>query len=74
MNFHFDHLGARVALLEGSCGKLKHLVDVYVLAPGCNIEQEEDTHMILAHIITRHMREVVRSYAQELTLAMVSQG
>ena len=24
--------------------------------------------MILAHIITRHMREVVRSYAQSLTL------
>jgi D-sedoheptulose 7-phosphate isomerase len=40
-----------------------------VLAPGQNIEQEEDAHLILSHLITRHMREVVRSYAQQLTLA-----
>jgi D-sedoheptulose 7-phosphate isomerase len=45
------------------------MVDAYVLAPGQNIEQEEDAHLILAHIITRHMREVVRSYAQQLAVA-----
>ena len=45
------------------------MVDAYVLAPGQNIEQEEDAHMILAHVITRHMREVVRTYAQTLALA-----
>ena len=39
------------------------------LLPGQNIEQEEDAHLILAHIITRHMREVVRSYAQQLAVA-----
>ena len=48
------------------------MVDAYVLAPGQNIEQEEDAHMILAHIITRHMREVVRSHSQELLLAALT--
>lgn len=65
---------ATVALLGASGGKLRHLADACILAPGQNIEQEEDAHMILAHVITRHMREVVRSYAQSLTLATISQG
>ncbi len=58
-----------VALLGAKGGKIKDMVDAYVLAPGQNIEQEEDAHMILAHVITRHMREVVRSYAQKIALA-----
>jgi D-sedoheptulose 7-phosphate isomerase len=63
---------ATVGLLGATGGQLKHLVDAYILAPGQNIEQEEDAHMILAHVITRHMREVVRSYAQMLALAGTS--
>ena len=58
-----------IGLLGATGGKLKSMVDAAVLAPGQNIEQEEDAHMILAHVITRHMREVVRSYAQKLALA-----
>jgi D-sedoheptulose 7-phosphate isomerase len=58
-----------IGLLGAKGGKLKDIVDAYVLAPGQNIEQEEDAHMILAHVITRHMREVVRVYAQTLALA-----
>ena len=57
-----------IGLLGAKGGQIKQIVDAYVLAPGQNIEQEEDAHLILAHIITRHMREVVRSYAQQLTL------
>jgi len=60
---------ATIGLLGATGGKLKNIVDAAVLAPGQNIEQEEDAHMILAHVITRHMREVVRSYAQALSLA-----
>ena len=60
---------ATIGLLGATGGKLKSIVDATVLAPGQNIEQEEDAHMILAHVITRHMREVVRSYAQTLALA-----
>jgi D-sedoheptulose 7-phosphate isomerase len=63
---------ATVGLLGAKGGHIKNIVDAYVLAPGQNIEQEEDAHMILAHIITRHMREVVRSYAQQLALAGTS--
>jgi D-sedoheptulose 7-phosphate isomerase len=60
---------ATIGLLGARGGKLKDLVDACVLAPGQNIEQEEDAHMILTHVITRHMREIVSSYAQTLALA-----
>ena len=60
---------ATVGLIGAEGGLIKNIVDSYVLAPGQNIEQEEDAHMILTHIITRHMREVVRSYAHKLALA-----
>ncbi len=57
-----------VGLLGAKGGKIKDIVDAYVLAPGQNIEQEEDAHLIIAHVITRHMRSVVRSYAEQLAL------
>lgn len=60
---------ATIGLLGARGGKIKEIVDAYVLAPGQNIEQEEDAHMILAHVITRHMRGVVRSYPQRLEVA-----
>jgi D-sedoheptulose 7-phosphate isomerase len=60
---------ATIGLLGASGGKLKNMVDACVLAPGQNIEQEEDAHMILTHVITRHMREVVSAYARQLALA-----
>jgi D-sedoheptulose 7-phosphate isomerase len=63
---------ATIGLLGAKGGQIKQLVDAYVLAPGKNIEQEEDAHLILAHIITRHMREVVRSYAQQIALARIN--
>lgn len=58
-----------IGLLGAKGGRIKELVDAYVLAPGQNIEQEEDAHMILTHIITRYMREVVHSYALSRVLA-----
>lgn len=60
---------ATIGLLGATGGKIKYIVDAYVLAPGQNIEQEEDAHMILTHVITRHMRGVVRLYAETLALA-----
>ena len=65
-----QHRAATIGLLGAHGGQLKFLVDACVLAPGQNIEQEEDAHMILAHVITRHMREVVRAYAQALAIAV----
>jgi D-sedoheptulose 7-phosphate isomerase len=55
-----------IGLLGAKGGKIKDIVDAYVLAPGHTIEQEEDAHLILAHVITRHMREVARTYAQKM--------
>jgi D-sedoheptulose 7-phosphate isomerase len=65
---------ATVGLLGAEGGRIKNIVDSYVLAPGQNIEQEEDAHMILTHIITRYMREVVCSYAQKLALSGIEAG
>ncbi len=60
-----------IGLLGATGGKIKDIVDAYILAPGQNIEQEEDAHMILAHVITRHMRHVLRTYSLEATPAML---
>lgn len=60
---------ATIGLLGASGGQIKNIVDAYILAPGQNIEQEEDAHVILAHVITRHMRTIVQSYAKKLALA-----
>jgi D-sedoheptulose 7-phosphate isomerase len=59
-------LATTIGLLGAQGGKIKEIVDIYVLAPGYNIEQEEDAHMILAHVITRYMRSVVRAHAQAM--------
>jgi D-sedoheptulose 7-phosphate isomerase len=69
LNLAKKSCAATVGLLGAEGGLIKNIVDSYLLAPGQNIEQEEDAHMILTHIITRHMREVVRSYAKKLALA-----
>ena len=53
-----------IGLLGARGGAIKDMVDAYVLAPGQNIEQEEDAHMILAHVITRYMRHVAHLYAK----------
>ena len=66
LNLAKQYRATTIGLLGAKGGKMKDMVDAYVLAPGQNIEQEEDAHMILAHVITRHMREVVRSYAASL--------
>lgn len=58
-----------IGLLGAKGGKAKEIADIYILAPGQNIEQEEDAHLILAHIITRHMRNIVRIYSQQLVHA-----
>lgn len=66
--------GVTIGLLGADGGQSKRLVDAYVLAPGQNIEQEEDAHLILAHIITRHMRSVVRAVERYAAIAPVAVG
>src|SRR5438552_12726365 len=62
--------GVTIGLLGAEGGKIKDIVDAYVLAPGQNIEQEEDAHMILAHVITRHMRAVVLKVERHAAIAL----
>ena len=71
LNLAKQSRASTIGLLGAKGGKIKEIVDAYVLAPGQNIEQEEDAHLIIAHIITRHMRTVVRSYAEKLALVRV---
>lgn len=59
-----------IGLLGKKGGKMKEMVDAYVLAPGQNIEQEEDAHMILTHIITRYMREVTYLAVPQVELSV----
>ena len=60
--------GVTIGLLGAEGGKIKHMVDAFVLAPGQNIEQEEDAHLIIAHIITCHMRVVVQTMEQRVAV------
>jgi D-sedoheptulose 7-phosphate isomerase len=53
--------GARtIGLLGSPGGAATQLCDAYVLAPGGSIERQEDLHMMLAHILTVHVRSLVR--------------
>src|SRR5438552_6849108 len=65
-----QYKASSVGLLGAKGGKLKDIVDAYVLAPGQNIEQEEDAHMILSHVITRHMRAVVLKVERHAAIAL----
>src|SRR5438128_5057416 len=61
LNLAKQYRAFTIGLLGAKGGKIKDMVDAHVLAPGQNIEQEEDAHLILTHVITRHMRDVIRS-------------
>lgn len=40
-------------------GKLKSLVDIAIIVPSHNMEQVEDIHLLLEHVITTCLREVL---------------
>ena len=46
-----------IGLVGFGGGKLKELVDVAVVAPSYNMEQVEDIHLLLEHVITTCLRE-----------------
>ena len=58
--------GVKVAKAKGAStigiigfdgGKLKRLVDLAIVVPNDNMEQVEDIHLLLAHIITTCLRK-----------------
>ncbi|SDC49683.1 D-sedoheptulose-7-phosphate isomerase [Streptomyces prasinopilosus] len=61
-------IGARpVGLLGPTGGQAAELCDHWIAAPAHSIEEQEDVHMSLAHILTRHMRTYVRNRASLLS-------
>ncbi|MFI1734539.1 SIS domain-containing protein [Streptomyces acidicola] len=63
-----------VGLLGPDGGRARDLCDAYVLAPADSIEEQEDVHMALAHILTRHMKAFVRTDREELAAAGTAPG
>ncbi|MFJ8510257.1 SIS domain-containing protein [Streptomyces avermitilis] len=49
-----------IGLLGSPGGTARELCDAFVTVTGGSIEREEDVHMMLVHIITRHLRALVR--------------
>ncbi|MFD8722640.1 SIS domain-containing protein [Streptomyces sp. NPDC059629] len=45
-----------VGLLGATGGRAAALCDLWVAAPAPHIEEQEDIHMAVAHMLTRHMR------------------
>ncbi|MFJ4982134.1 SIS domain-containing protein [Streptomyces coeruleorubidus] len=63
-----------VGLLGPDGGRARDLCDAYVLAPAHSIEEQEDVHTALAHILTRHMKAFVRTDREELAAAGTAAG
>ncbi|MEH1123275.1 SIS domain-containing protein [Micromonospora sp. CPCC 206061] len=58
-----------VGILGGSGGPARGLAHSYVLAPAPTIEQQEDIHHIIAHVIATYLRQVARERALAGTLS-----
>ncbi|MEU5386137.1 SIS domain-containing protein [Kitasatospora cineracea] len=57
-------LGLRTAgLLGPDGGRAAELCDAWVAAPAARIEEQEDIHMTVAHLLTRCLRNTVRARA-----------
>ncbi|GAA2228022.1 MULTISPECIES: D-sedoheptulose-7-phosphate isomerase [Kitasatospora] len=61
-----------VGLLGSPGGAARELCDAFIAVPGGSIEREEDIHMMLVHVITRHLRSVVRGRAQPVLAGTVA--
>lgn len=66
--------GVKVAKAKGATtigfigfdgGKLKHLVDLAIIVPNHNMEQVEDIHLLLEHVITTCLRNSSRTHDPE---------
>lgn len=59
-------LGATTIGLSGYYGgKLSHMVDIPVVVPNHSIEQIEDLHMILEHMVTASVRQAIHQSAHQ---------
>lgn len=56
-----------VGLTGFNAGQLKDMVDIHLHVPSDNIEQVEDIHMILAHLMTSALRQMAVQESEETT-------
>jgi len=67
-------LGATTIGLSGYYGgKLAGIVDIPVVVNNHVIEQVEDLHMMIEHMVTASVRQAVHQYAMQLTVHPISQ-
>lgn len=52
-----------IGLTGFSSGKLGSMVDIHMHVPSDNIEQVEDIHLMLAHLMTSALRELVQLHS-----------
>jgi D-sedoheptulose 7-phosphate isomerase len=70
-----NSLGAKTIAFTGfTSGKLGSMVDIDLHVPSHSIEQVEDIHLVLEHLITKALREKALAMVMEdSTLAMLSE-
>ena len=70
-----EHGMRTVGLLGPTGGRARHLCDAWVAAPADSIEEQEDIHMTMVHLLTRHLRDVLRGpAAARMALAMAGES
>jgi D-sedoheptulose 7-phosphate isomerase len=75
LSYGRDHDLATVGLLGPSGGLARDLCDAWVAAPADSIEEQEDLHMTMSHLLTRHMRDFIRASAEtESGLALAGEA
>lgn len=56
-----------IGLTGFNAGQLKDMVNIHLHVPSDNIEQVEDIHMILAHLMTTALRQMAAQESEETT-------
>ncbi|WP_239061302.1 D-sedoheptulose-7-phosphate isomerase [Salinispora oceanensis] len=57
--FGREHGMKTVGLLGSTGGRARDLCDAWVAAPAESVEEQEDLHMTMSHVLTRHMRDFI---------------
>ncbi|HIP73147.1 MAG TPA: SIS domain-containing protein, partial [Anaerolineae bacterium] len=62
-----------IGLTGFNAGQLKDMVDIHLHVPSDNIEQVEDIHMILAHLMTSALRQMAVQESEGTTQYLTEQ-
>ncbi len=62
-----------IGLTGFDAGQLRDMVDIHLHVPSDNIEQVEDIHMVLAHLMTSALRQMAAQESEEVTQTSTEQ-